>query len=111
MNNLSWLLYLAGIAENIQALLLVSGIFGLLTCIGFAFFCWTDDSDNPVPKSYSFLCAAAILLGVMMPSKATLYAIILSEGGEEIMKSETGTKAVDALNRYLDSVGLEEKED
>lgn len=49
------------------------------------------------------ICAVVFLIGgVMTPSRDTLYAIAASEIGESVLNSETGGKAVEALNAWLD---------
>ena len=48
----------------------------------------------------------AMLVGLVLvsfvPASATIYAIAASEVGEEVLNSETGGKAVQALNSWLD---------
>ena len=43
-----------------------------------------------------------LMLSVVVPSQETIYAIAASETGETALKSDTGGKAVQALNAWLD---------
>lgn len=47
------------------------------------------------------MCAAAVLF-CAFPASGTLYAIAASEMGERVIQSETGDKAIQALNAWLD---------
>ena len=57
---------------------------------------------RPLIKSCLVVFLASISLGIFTPSSGTLYAIAASEMGERVIQSETGGKAVDALNAWLD---------
>jgi len=45
---------------------------------------------------------AAAMLTVFTPSSSTIYAIAASEMGEEVLNSETASKAMQALDAWLD---------
>ncbi len=112
MNSLSWLIYLADVCDN------VDWVFSLITVLmTIAFIVWglvgmaaSDTETDPdfwkgwrkigwvVPAS----ALAAILLGSVVPSKETIYAIAASEMGEKALNTQTGGKAVKALNVWLD---------
>lgn len=104
MNSLSFLLYLAGVAGNVQTVLALIGGIGLCGYIILYFITYMENVQQPA-KKWGFWCLAVIIAATLIPDSKTMYAIILSEGGEQVMKSDTGHKAVDALNRYLDSIG------
>lgn len=129
MNTLSWLLYLADVAGTAKA---VGGgvIFVSAAVSGAAYL--TRSFNRDVLKIYSdclttewgkrehdkaisiidgasrvfrpAMIAAAIasLVVVFVPSANTIYAIAASEMGEEVLKSETASKATKALNAWLD---------
>ncbi len=107
MNQLSWFLYFADIASNLQIFLSVL-IFCTMVpagviCIASA----EDDDDNTrrrLLRSAAFFAVLALLMGVilvLLPSKDTMYAIAASEIGERVLQSETGTLATKALNAWL----------
>jgi amino acid transporter len=108
------MIYLAGLVDSISVLLLlvVFGVFVTYVMQGMA-----NDFDRDWRESMKqrkvrrHLVAAAICLLVLtfVPSKNTIYAIIVSEYGEEIVLSPTGSKAQQALNAWLDKQIAPEK--
>lgn len=112
MNSLSWLIYLAELTGSLQG----AAIFGLVCSvlwfaglqIGGAFAA-DFPSDPETAASRRTLSLKAIpfgavflLLSCIIPSKTTVYAIAASEMGESALNTETGGKAVKALNAWLD---------
>jgi hypothetical protein len=119
MNQLSWMLYLAGVSGNLQGtfifLCIVSGV-GLAVNAMF-YFCTLDsyqqDEHAITVRVLKWLLptwVAFCLLAALIPSERTFYFIAASEMGEQAIKTQTGQKAVAAVNRYLDSIGIEEPE-
>lgn len=109
MNSLSWLLYAADVTQNIQFLLCLAGIIGG-AAVGMAWMHHHIDLEKPFkagPKLLA-LCLGSLLVSAAIPDDETFYAIAVSEVGEEVVKSETAGKAVQALNNWLDAQ-LEEK--
>lgn len=130
MNELSWLLYFAGIAGpfalalNKVAIigLVILGIVAATSGLTYLFNCDRSYLDNPedieaknrnkatalkVFKSLPKWLAVPVLcflLSGLIPPKNTLYLIAASEVGEEVVTSPTMQKAIDALNRILDNV-------
>lgn len=111
MNDLSWLIYLADVSDNVDTflwLLMVLSVAGglLWAVIGMG----GDDFSGPEWAAWrrtgAFLLLPCFLLGLLVgsivPAKDTVYAIAASEMGETVLKSETGNKAVGALNAWLD---------
>jgi hypothetical protein len=109
MNDLSWIIYLADVADNLDWLLFWMGLIGLLGLIISALI-WMNDGDNwPTANRqrtmYYFFTPMfffGAIVGAIIPAKETLYAIAASELGEEIVRSPTAGKAVAALNSWLD---------
>ena len=111
MNDLSWLLYFADIADNLSGILRPIS-FVLITVsilMGLFLFPVNCEADKEFKLFYTtlfknVLIATAIvsIVSSVIPSKETLYAIAVSEVGEEVVKSETANKAVKALNTWLD---------
>jgi len=125
MNDLSWLLYLAGIAKNIQDGL---GFFGFLFFILFLIFTVVsiisaiqigdnqfDMSDPNEVKVINWLKRTRIFAALTMllfmttclsagaiPDKQTIYAIAASEMGEEVIKTPQAQKAFKAIDIWMD---------
>jgi hypothetical protein len=134
MNNLSWMLYFAEVCENIGVFFCIIGLIGTLIsliaiiisyCFMSDYRCYNEVNNEGVTvrfdKNYLFargwfktarcvlpVCFFLWTVGLALPSKQTIYLIIASETGEEVIKSETGKKALEAVNRYLDKVAVED---
>lgn len=106
MNSLSWMIYAADVVGNIQGLcvaLLIFGGTGLLIVSG----CLAADGEyegRAAAMCNRGWCAIAVvaLLATITPSTTTIYAIAASEMGEKAINTQTGGKAVQALNAWLD---------
>ena len=102
MNDLSWLIYGASVADDINAVCGIA-IFGLVIfCAGYTILGSIENEEFTTHKPSLLLLAALAAVGTIVPSRDTLYAIAISEMGEEVVKSETAGKAVQALNAWLD---------
>ena len=53
-------------------------------------------------KKTLFFFIFVICLEIIIPSTKTMYLIMGSEVGEEVIKSETGQRVQDAINKKLD---------
>jgi hypothetical protein len=144
MNELSWLIYAADVAGNVDS-------FGILTVLGgigggiaasilsrvnddwgdhrakaeawdqymadhvkYPFMYPKPESDRPArperelepffrpAKPWFFAAMVAAVVVAVTPGQGTLYAIAASEVGESVLNSETGGKAIEALNSWLD---------
>jgi hypothetical protein len=122
MNKLSWLLYLANVSDNIGSLfwylMLFIFIGVLIWCIAGLGQSADGSTDKVFWKGWRrvgyFLFPAFLLvflIGSFIPDKKTVYLIAASEAGETVVHSETGQKAIDAVNRYLDGVAKATTED
>lgn len=105
MNNLSWMIYLADALGSLGKLLVVAGAISALVG-GIAWVVSHDLSDgSEVRPRFTKLVLfgfGACALSAILPSKGTIYAIAASEYGEEVLKSETASKAVKALDAWLE---------
>lgn len=128
MNGLSWLLYLAELSQNVSVVLFtVAGVSLLFCCAAIMYGGIIKDDVYRSEKGTSekwlrgnrtqklalkFLMVPvmALFLACIFPSKATVYMIIASEAGEKAVKTETGKKAIEAVNRYLDQIGTTQVE-
>ena len=132
MNNLSWLIYAADVAGSISGVLSMTSfgavVAGVGTGIGYlvmgespSVYSWDDKqakiathnatraSLKKVPKRAAMVFFAAALTASVIPGKDTIYAIAASEVGENVLNSQTGDKAVKALNAWLDKKIAEAK--
>lgn len=108
MNELSWMIYFAGVVGalgTVMALIAAALIIGTPVA---AFFLSFDEHVEPhisrmkVNWRLFSLGIALAIMACLIPSKETVYAIAASETGESVLHSETGGKAVQALNAWLD---------
>jgi hypothetical protein len=120
MNSLSWMLYLAGVAGNLQGVLIGAAILcGLIGGFTTLAFCLTMESYNADEHAvfrkfmqYAWpVCGACALIASIIPSERTFYLIAASEMGQRTLQTDTGKKAVAALDRYLDTIGEPVKTD
>ena len=113
MNNLSWLLYAADVADNLDwffFLIMLGGIIGgfIWTMAGFGMSdCGTEDKYWRTWRKigYAVLAPAfvfGVIFGSLIPGKNTVYAIAASEMGEKAINTQTGGKAIKALDAWLD---------
>lgn len=112
MNELSWLIYAADVAGSVG--FGISTVFVLSMLVLAGTLLAVPFSEGEVMgkdiRQYWFKClvwsssfvAFSFFLGAAVPSQETVYAIAASEMGERVIQSETGGKAVDALNAWLD---------
>ena len=115
MNDLSWFLYWADVAPAFSSRAArTCVIFAILYCIYvYARNMVAADATHPFDfpekgdglalntKLVVFLIVMALASNIV-PSKDTFYAIAASEMGETALNSDTGNKAVEALNAWLD---------
>ncbi len=117
MNQLSWLIYAADVAGGVNSLcgfVFCGGLVALAiysVCKGIAFMTSMDFGDDNPPVTPSIATVGKKLwlpvvlagaVGTFTPSSATIYAIAASEMGERVLTSPTATKAVKALDAWLD---------
>jgi predicted MFS family arabinose efflux permease len=111
LNALSWLIYLASVVSSIGVLAFTVAVLSVLVFLaGLMVVCANIDEGYESERNTGFklligstrvfvICA---LLLVVLPGRDTIYAIAASEMGEELLNSETGSKAVKALDAWLD---------
>ena len=105
MNNLSILLYLADVLDDVGTALTVMGVFGAAAGALLWLMALDKDPSFDAVRPYRhtiFYALAAILVSCLFPSKDTMYAIAASEVGEEVLNSGVGTRATKALEAWLD---------
>lgn len=119
MNSLSWMIYLADVAGSVSTIGIVAMILslggGIVAAIACAVRTDFDNLDRCRDEKISLAAAGwragkgffltGLVIGAVLvpiPSREAVYAIAASELGEEALNTETGGKAVQALNAWLD---------
>lgn len=116
MNELSWLIYAADVAGSVKTVAVVGSIaIGMgcaLSTFGGLMICsssWSDEDEKKTGRSllnawkkWVIAFSSLVAIASLTPSQSTIYAIAASEMGERVITSETGGKAVKALNAWLD---------
>lgn len=103
MNDLSWLIYFAGVSENAGSVAAIGLlIIGVVTAFVVIFHAMEEGSLWPPFWRTLGAWLALALVASLIPNRDTLYAIAASEIGEEVVKSETAGKAMKALDAWLD---------
>jgi hypothetical protein len=97
MNNLSLLIYFAGVCDSFSG-------FVFLTCFCVIFYsAFISIANEKLFISNKFyLLIFLVIFNVFLPSKETVYAIAVSEYGEDLLKSKAVGKAEKALESWLD---------
>lgn len=125
MNSLSWMIYLAGVTGSMSTVLTL-GALATGGASGACAIIWASTGETPTIWSWEdketkvkahaayrakiagfikpLICACGVFAAIaaIIPSSGTIYAIAASETGEDVLKSDTGGKAVKALNAWLD---------
>ena len=110
MNSLSWFLYLADVLHTMSKFLIVTGVlstaFSLLTMLPIL--------DPKIVKEttrqwyYKYLKRTIpiyfllICIGVLIPSKQTIYLIVGSEAGEAVVTSEEGREILNSIKEVIE---------
>lgn len=105
MNDLSWLIYFADVADGLEFAISVSiFVSAILIPVSCAVAChdYEVKVHNLPFKSIASWFFILVLLLIAIPSKTTIYAIVASEMGEEVLGSETASKAMKAVDLWLD---------
>lgn len=116
MNSLSLFLYFVDVLISLSYLLHAVSMVGIAIftafVIGTAITCGDflpHDRSILIKKIKPFAYALGIvmLLNVVIPSERTMYLILGSELGEEMITSETGQRVFDVVNKRLEEYILE----
>lgn len=112
MNSLSWMIYLADVADSVSNTLAIVTVASVIGCvssiIGFAAShdrVWAEEPKKSLRNAalwFGGMVIVARLLAAPIPTSATIYAIAASEMGEQVIKTPTGGKAIKALDAWLD---------
>lgn len=116
MNSVSWMIYLAGLSGNLSAVLTAIGLASMAGCIALLIYGGSMKECQPVKdprwmkghglQKLAIKCTGVpitlFLVAAILPSTDTVYAIAVSEFGEEALHTDMADKASQALNAWLD---------
>lgn len=107
MNSLSWMIYIASVADGVRIIFFICCAISTMTSLIFLMIGATplNERERQMFKHLKMTVPAAALfalLGVVTPCSNAIYAIAASEFGEEALKTPEATKARAALNAWLD---------
>lgn len=107
---MAWYIYLIYLVETLKNLFCVIGgisivvlsIWGLLGTM----------TDGPLPKKWMYIVSSCILfIGIILPSKSTLYTMVGIELAEKVVASEPvkdiADDTLDIITLYLEKVKTE----
>lgn len=106
MNNLSWLLLLADLTQNIS--ITIGIVAGLLLVGGagaaFGHFLVDEDTERagPIIKTFLWITIPLFIVNAFIPSKTTIYMIAASEMGETVINSPETKKMFDLLKTKIE---------
>jgi hypothetical protein len=90
MNSLSWLLIAIDVADSLKAVAVIFAVFGSLIAGMCLFFGYAEEEQGPLNfgKFLVKLVCFSLLIGIVVPSKQTLYYVAASEIGERISNTD-----------------------
>ena len=103
MNDLSWLIYAAGIAGSIKVILGISAGLSALGLLSVMLFHGFEDDFEVVRRAvrWVWLPFCLALLAGVIPSTKTIYMIAASEMGETVVKSPDTQEALSDLKAII----------
>ena len=104
MTEIFYLMWLADLAGSVSVVCLLS----LLAAVGcFLFYVLSTCAGDRPPKSVTRWAIGLVLvglIGVFTPSKQTIQLLAVAKAGSVAIETETGAKALKAVNVILDGV-------
>lgn len=106
MNTLSWLIYLGGVVENLNIILIpICLILAILVLIQTIHYIGEEgDASNAFKSTYktsSLMFIVVALLLVVTPSRQTLYLVAASEAAHVAVESEDGKQMMSMLRKKI----------
>lgn len=110
MNDIMYIIYLADIVDNLRGVFVITIFIFIIIGIFLGLSLLMDNYDGEEDKRFKLKCfkRSSIALGIcfiiisILPSKQSVYIMTGLKTGNEIIHSETGTKALKILNLKLD---------
>lgn len=114
MNDIIWLLYLADVAYSVKMLCGMSSLVLVVVVLLYMADCHSDkeiQAAKPTARKGLMLAGVCLLFAVIIPNKQVIYAMAAAKVAEEPRVQATATKALDALDAWLDKQIEEKKGD
>lgn len=110
MTEIVLLMWLANSVEGLRNIMIVGGGLAPIL-VGLLFLLGSDLEDIPLKRlsKVAWIGSAILVLGILLPSKGVIHAAIAVKAGEQAISTETGGKAMQALNATLDRIISEAK--
>jgi hypothetical protein len=102
MNDIIWLLYLADVVNNLAFILTFLSVMGGLGLVFVLWCVFEDDAKWGVVKQGGGILAGMIVTAILLPGKNVFYAMAAAKVAEQPRVQATATKALDALDAWLD---------
>ena len=102
MNELSWLIYLAGALGSVGVVAAVVMVIAIIAGVFYTMFNAIENEVFTVHKGLLITASVAAFIGVVVPDRNTIYAIAASETGEKMLATPVANKATKALEVWLD---------
>lgn len=103
MTTALWLLYFADVVQSLSIVLILGAV---LAGIGLGIYLLAsfieDDIEFKRPRHFFKAVIGAVVLSVLLPSKSTLYMVAAYRVGDAALQSDTGERAIRALNAWLE---------
>ena len=105
MNDLSWMIYFAGVSSSASS---AFGFIGVVTLMVTVYITGLMAVDGQLSTARPYSIAGAIfgftllLLAIAIPPEKTIYLIAASEAGERVLETPEASKAMAIVNRWLD---------
>lgn len=109
MNTLSWLLYLADVADSAKPMMgFIAFMSGFAGGVGVIIF-WIISGIEQLPKApaaivtvvWALIAFPSAALAILIPSKDTIYLIAASEAGEVVVKSDEAKEIMSGLRDII----------
>lgn len=108
MNDLSWLIYAAGVVGNIQAVLIIMSTLSACVVGLMVLFVAMDESYDPKMRGSArksarlfWIPVACALVASLLPSSRTIYMIAASEIGETVVTSPDAQEMLSDLKAII----------
>lgn len=101
--DLMWFIYLAGIADKLEAVVTVLFILSILGGIALPIIGYAEDCKFLKKLGLISLCSSVLfcLLLIVVPSSKTLYLMLGVSKGQELFKEYKGNEILDKANKLI----------
>ena len=108
MNSLSWMMYLASVADGLRYTFMVGALAALCGLVALSLLTAALAVDEIVPDGtwrrfmrWTPLTIVALLIGLAVPTSTTIYMIAASEAGEAVVSSPEAKEMLGDLKEII----------